>query len=140
MNVLDYIERERSFYDNRTINFPGNEAYSQSKLIRAVNAARLSKYIDPAQDDIIGDYPDDNISKYRIRLEARSIDFDTKHIELAPETAQQEDRVSNMIATKALWIEMRRINFGATLNKICDVRPEFGGVLVKKVGDSRPSP
>lgn len=133
MNALNYIESRRNFYETQTIDVPGNEEYSQSDLIHFINCARLSKYVSgEASDDIIGDYPYDNVSKFRVRLEARATDFDTSHIVIEPLNGSREARVSAMIATKALGKKMRQIRFGNTLNKICDTLPEYGGVLVKK--------
>lgn len=137
MKILNYIDEERQFYEGETIEIPGNEEYSQSALIQSINCARLSKYMDAgaASDDIIGDFPYDNISKYRIRLEARATDIDVKNIELEPKDGSKEARISNMIATKVLQKKMRDINFGKTLNKITDTRPEYGGVLLKKTDE-----
>lgn len=135
-NPLNYIESLRQFYDTRTIEVPGDDSYSQSQLINEINSARLSRYVsDNASDDIIGDFPYDNISKYRIRLEARATDFDTSHITIDPLNGSREARVAAMVSTKALQKHMREIKFGNTLNKICDVLPEYGGVLVKKTKD-----
>lgn len=134
--ALNYIEAQRQFYETRTIEVPGNADYSQSDLIHAINCARMSKYVsDAASDDIIGDYPYDNVSKFRIRLEARATDFDTSHIVIEPLNGSREARIASMIATKALAKKMRDIRFGNTLNKICDTLPEYGGVLVKKTKD-----
>lgn len=135
-NPINYIEERRSFYDNRTIEVPGDDSYSQSQLINEINRARLSRYVsDNASDDIIGAFPYDNVSKFRIRLEARATDFDTSHITIDPLNGTQEARVAAMVSTKALQKHMREIKFGNTLNKITDTLPEYGGVLVKKTKD-----
>ena len=136
VNPINHIEALRQFYDTRTIEVPGDETYSQSDLINEINSARLSRYVsDNASDDIIGDFPYDNISKYRIRLEARATDFDTSHITIDPLNGSRKARISAMIATKSLQKHMREIKFGNTLNKITDTLPEYGGVLVKRTKD-----
>lgn len=136
MEILNFIEGQRQFYDTQTIEIPGDEDYSQSELIHSINCARLSKYkSDNAHDDIIGDYPYDNVSKYRIRLEARATDFDPKHIEIEPVDGSRAARVSAMIATKVLRAHMRRHDFGAFLDAYADTRPEYGGFLAKKTKD-----
>jgi hypothetical protein len=133
VNPINYIESLRQFYDTRTIEVPGDDSYSQAELINEINCARLSRYVsDNASDDIIGAFPYDNITKYRIRLEARATDFDTSHITIDPLNGSRKARVSAMIVTKALQKYMRKIKFGNTLNKITDTLPEYGGVLVKK--------
>lgn len=136
MTIYSYVEAEKQFYESQHIPLVSGDDYSQYQLIRAINYARRSKYLDGnAHDDIIGDFPYDNISKFRVRLEARSTDFDVKHIEVAPVDASDESRVSALIATKALHKKLRDIKFGRFLNRVSDTRPEYGGVLVKKTKD-----
>lgn len=136
MKIFDFVETERSFYESRHIPLVSGDDYSQYQLIRAINYARRSKYLDDnAHDDIIGDFPYDNISKYRIRLEARSTDFDIKHIELEPVDSSDEARVSALVASKALQKELREIEFGRFLNEYADTRPEYGAFLCKYVDD-----
>ena len=136
MRIFDFVESERQFYESQHIPLTSGDDFSQYELIKAINHARRNRYLDDnAKDDIIGEFPYDNISKYRIRLEARSTDFDLKHIEVEPLDASEEARVSSLVATKALHIHLRDINFGRFLNKYADARPEYGAVLVKKVED-----
>lgn len=124
----------REFYETRTIPLQDGDDFSQYQLIRAINYARRSRYLDEnAYDDIIGDYPYDNISEYRIRLEARSTDRDIKHMEVEPVDSSDEARVSAMVATKALQKKMRAMKFGKTLNEYSVVRPRFGAVLFKRI-------
>lgn len=136
MNIFSYVEAEKSFYETQTIPLIEGDDFSQYQLIRAINFARRSRYIDDnASDDIIGDFPYENISKYRIRLEARSTDFDIKHIEVAPVDSSDEARVAALVASKALHKKLRDIKFGTFLNRYADTRPEYGGVIVKKTRD-----
>ena len=132
--VLDFISTKKQNYDTGHVDIPGNERYSQSELIHSINRTRLSRYIDDgsASDDIIGDYPYDNISKYRIRLEARATDFDPKHIDIEPVDGSRKARIAAMIATKVLRKHMRETDFGAMLDKYAETRPEYGGTLFKK--------
>lgn len=133
MILFDFVETERAFYEQQTIPLIAGDDYSQYQLIKAINYTRRNKYMDEnASDDIIGDFPYDNISKYRVRLEARSTDFDIKHIELEPVDASDEARVSAMLATKALQKRLRDNNFGRFLNTYADKRPEYGTFLCKK--------
>ena len=137
MQIFNFVESEKQFYETRHIPLTAGDDYSQYQLIRAINFARRSRYIDDnAKDDIIGDFPYDNISKYRIRLEARSTDFDFKSIEVEPVDTSDEARISALVATKALHKKMRTMKFGKTLNKFADVRPEYGTTLFKKVPDN----
>jgi hypothetical protein len=134
MKIYDYVEAQRSFYETRTIPLQSGDDYSQYQLIKATNYARRSRYIDNnAYDDIIGEYPYDNISEYRIRLEARSTDRDIKHMEVEPMDASDEARVSAMVSTKALQKKMRDMRFGKSLNEYSVVRPRYGTTLFKRV-------
>lgn len=136
MNIYSFVESEKTFYETGDIPLIDGDDYSQYQLIRAINFTRRNRYIDDnATDDIIGDFPYDNISKYRIRLEARSTDFDFKHIEVEPIDTTDEARISALIATKALHKKMRDIKFGKLLNKFADTRPEYGTTLFKKTPD-----
>jgi len=136
MQLYEFVQSERSFYESQTIPLVSGDEFSQYQLIRAINFTRRNKYMDDAAtDDIIGDFPYDNISKYRIRLEARSTDFDIKHIEIEPVDSSQEARVSAMIASKALQKELRDMDFGRFLNVYADTRPEYGAFLCKYVDD-----
>lgn len=134
MEIYNYVEELRSFYETRTIPLQSGDDYSQYQLIKSINYARRSKYMaDNAYDDIIGEYPYDNISEYRIRLEARSTDRDIKHMEVEPVDSSDEARVSAMVATKALQKKMRDMKFGKTLNEYSTTRPRYGAVLWKRI-------
>lgn len=136
MNIYSFVESERQFYETQDIPLISGDDYSQYQLIRAINFTRRNRYIsDNAVDDIIGEFPYDNISKYRIRLEARSTDFDFKHIEVEPVDTTDKARISALVATKALHKKMRDIKFGQVLNKFADNRPEYGTTLFKKTPD-----
>lgn len=134
MQIFQYVEEVKQFYETRTIPLQSGDDFSQYQLIKAINYARRSRYIDDnAHDDIIGEYPYDNISEYRIRLEARSTDRDIKHIEVEPVDSSDEARVSSMVSTKALQKKMRDMKFGKILNEYSVVRPRYGAVLWKRV-------
>ena len=136
MNIYSFAESERQFYETQDIPLMDGDDYSQYELIRSINFTRRNRYIDEgAADDIIGAFPYDNISKYRIRLEARSTDFDFKHIEVEPVDTTDEARISALVATKALHKKMRDIKFSKLLNKFADTRPEYGATLFKKTPD-----
>ncbi len=134
MKIFETVEGQRTFYETRTIPLQSGDDYSQYQLIKSINYARRSRYIDSgAHDDIIGDFPYDNISEYRIRLEARSTDRDIKHMEVEPVDSSDEARVSSMVATKALQKKMRDMRFGKTLNEYAVSRARYGAVLFKRV-------
>jgi len=134
MQIYEFVEGAKQFYETRTIPLQSGDDFSQYKLIRSINYARRSRYLDEnAFDDIIGEYPYDNISEYRIRLEARSTDRDIKHMEVEPVDSSDEARVSAMVSTKALQKKMRDMKFGKKLNEYSVVRPRYGAVLWKRI-------
>lgn len=135
MNIFEYIRTQRSFYQNETIPLQEGDEFSQSETISKIDFYWRNKYTEEAYDNVIGDYPFDNISKYRVLLEARATDFDTKHIELEAKKPDKKSRLGSMFATKAIHQWMRKYNFAKTLNDICITRPKYGGVLVKKTDD-----
>ena len=135
MNIFKYIRSQRSFYETETIPLQEGDEFSQYETLSKIDFYWRNKYVNTAWDNVIGDYPFDNVSKYRVLLEARATDFDSKHIEIEPKKPNRKDRVSTMIATKAVHKWMRKKKFAKTLNDICITRPKYGGVLVKKNDD-----
>lgn len=129
-SVLEFIRAQKSEYESRTVPVPGNESYSQYALIDQIVHYWTNRYIEDAHDDVIGDYPFDNIAKWRVLLEARATDFDQKHVEIEPEKPDRVTRVKAMISTSAARKRMDKIKFGKTINDICITRPKYGGVLV----------
>lgn len=137
MELFNYLRTQKNFYENNTIPLFGGVEFSQPDLISQIDHYSMDLYWDgvDASDDIIGDYPFDNISKFRVLLEARATDFDIKHVELEPINGSREARVSSMIASKSVQKHMRDINFGTFMNDACYTRAKYGGVLATKVGE-----
>lgn len=133
MDTFEYIREQRNEYRTQYVPLDDGDDFSQYLTIRQINYYWRSKYIEAAHDDIIGDYPFDNISKYRTLLEARATDFDTKHIEIEPEDGDRVTRVKAMIATKALQEYMtEEINLGRYFNDFSNTRAKYGGVISVK--------
>lgn len=134
-DIFSYIRGQRTEYEQFPIPLTDGDNYSQYDTLRQINYYWRNKYLDAAKDDIIGPYPFDNISKFRVLLEARATDFDTKHVEIEPDKPDRVSRVKAMIASKALHKKMRKIKFGAFINDLCITRAKYGGVLVKKTDE-----
>ena len=134
-NIFNYIRTQRDDYETREIPLFEGKDFSQYNTINKVDMYWANSYLEDAYDDVIGEYPFDNISKFRILLEARATDFDLKHIEIEPETPDRESRVATLIATKALYKYHQKIKFDKTLNDICMTRPKYGGVHVTQGKD-----
>jgi hypothetical protein len=134
-NVLSYIRERRNLYETEEIPVFEGYMYSQYQTINQIDKYWVDSYLEDAHDDVIGDFPFDNISKFRVLLEARATDFDFKNFEVEPEDGSRTARVSAMIATKALKRHMRDINASKFLNDFCITRPKYGGVLVENTKD-----
>jgi hypothetical protein len=134
-NIFSYIRTQESEYKTRSIPLFEGYDYSQYDTLNLINHYWIDSYLEEASDDVIGDFPFDNISKFRVLLEARATDFDTKHFEVEPINGSREARVSAMIATKALRKHMRDIKFSKYINDFCMTRPKFGGVLSKNTAN-----
>lgn len=135
MEIFSYIRTQRNEYEQRSIPIFDGYDYSQYDTINQIDHYWVDSYVEEARDDVIGDYPFDNISKFRVLLEARATDFDTKHIEVPAINGSRKARISSMIATKALRKYMHETKFGKTINEICLNRPKYGGVLVKNTSE-----
>ena len=135
MSVFSYIRTQRSEYETRSIPLFEGYDYSQYDTLNQLNHYWVDSYVDQASDDVIGDFPFDNVSKFRVLLEARATDFDTKHFEVEPIDSSREAKVSAMIATKALRKEMKDIKAGVFINDLCITRPKYGGVLAKHTSE-----
>ena len=135
-NIFSYVRTQRNDYETRDIPLLPGKNYSQYNTINQVDLYWSNSYMEEASDDVIGDFPFDNISKWRVLLEARATDFDRKNITVEPDGADREKRVKTMISTKALGRQMRKIQFGKTINDICMNRSKYGGVLVTKSEES----
>lgn len=133
-NIFNYIREQRNTYETESVPLFNGYEFSQYDTINKVNHYWVDSYFEgDAFDDVIGDFPFDNISKYRVLLEARATDFDQKHIEVPPKNGSRKARISSMIATKALHKHMDDIKFGIFLNEMAYVRAKYGGVIGAKV-------
>lgn len=133
-NIFNYIREQRDTYETESVPLFNGYEFSQYDTINKIDHYWVDSYFDgDAFDDVIGDFPFDNISKYRVLLEARATDFDQKHIEVPPKNGSRKARISSMIATKALHKHMDDIKFGIYLNESTFVRAKYGGVIAAKV-------
>lgn len=137
MNIFSFIRDQRQTYENDSIPLFNGYDYSQYDTLNQIDHYWIDSYVDDdARDDVIGDYPFDNISKYRVLLEARATDFDTKHVEVDPKDGSKKAVVSAMIATKALEQHMHDIKFGMFMNEVATTRAKYGGVIASAESDT----
>lgn len=136
-NIFNYIREQRNTYETESVPLFNGYQFSQYDTINKTDHYWVDSYFEgDAFDDVIGDFPFDNKSKYRVLLEARATDFDQKHIEVPPKNGSRKARISSMIATKALHKHMDDIKFGMFLNEMAYVRAKYGGVIAAKVEEN----
>ena len=88
--IFNYIREERNKYDNNTIPIRGIGEWSQKDHLNKIDAYWSDTYEDDdAYDDVIGAFPFENIHKAPTLLEARSTDFDQKHVEVEPKNGSR---------------------------------------------------
>lgn len=135
-NIFEYIRTQRNTYETESVPLFNGYEFSQYDTINKIDHYWVDSYYEgDAYDDVIGDFPFDNRSKYRVLLEARATDFDQKHIEVPAQNGSRKSRIASMIATKALHKHMDDINFGRFLNEMAYVRAKYGGVIVTKLDE-----
>lgn len=133
-NIFNYIREQRNTYETESVPLFNGYQFSQYDTINKIDHYWVDSYFEgDAFDDVIGDFPFDNVSKYRVLLEARATDFDQKHIEVPPINGSRKARISSMIATKALHKHMDDIKFGVFLNELAYVRAKYGGAIGAKI-------
>lgn len=136
-NIFSYIRQERSDFNTKTIPVPGIGEWSQKDHVDKTDRGWSDHYDnDDAYDDVIGDFPYENIHKAPTLLEARATDFDQKHIENVPKNGSRKARIASMIVTKALANHHEKIKFGMFMNEVSYIRAKYGGTLVTKEGEN----
>ena len=136
-NPFSFVKTQQSNYINKPVPQFGGGEYHQIRLIERLNAVSRGEYFEKemAQDNVIGEFPYDDVIMWRTLLEARLTDFDTASILLEPTNETREARVSAMVVTKALFNHMRDINFWQYLNQLSFTRAFYGGALSRKDKD-----
>lgn len=136
-NIFEYIRTERNEFDTKPIYVNGIGEWSQKDHIAKIDAYWSDSYQDDdAADDVIGDFPFENIHKAPTLLEARATDFDQKHIENEPKNGSREARIASLIVTKGLQNHMEDIRFGVFMNEVSYIRAKYGGVSASKEGEN----
>ena len=135
MNIYNYIRTERNRYNSQSIPVPGLGDWNQADHINKIDAYWADTYVDDAYDEVIGDYPFENIHKAPTLLEARATDFDTKNVEVEPINGSKKARISAMIATKVLTKHMDEIKLGKFFNETSNIRAKYGAAMAVKEGE-----
>lgn len=133
MNIYSYIRAERERY-SQPIPVPGLGEWNQPDHFNKIDSYWSDTYVNDAWDDVIGDYPFENIHKAPTLLEARATDFDTKHVEVDPKNGSRRARVAAMIGSKLLKLHMDEIKLGKFFNETSYIRAKYGAALAVKEG------
>lgn len=134
MNIHEYVRQQESQYESDTVTIAGKE-YNQKDRINQAELMSLGVYADDAGDPILGELMyDDQLSGYAEK-EAQILDFDTKHLDLAPKKPTPEARWKSAIATNGTRDIMEKDKYGQFFNKWSRTYTKYGGVLSKNTAD-----
>lgn len=128
MYLLSEVQRIQSTYDS-PINIVDGLSHSQKDVLKRIEYYSNSRYLSGNETDF-GDKPFYNINKFRVNVAVRATDIDTKDIQVEAEEPQYF--ITSMILGKEVQNWMKDVNFAETLNEMTEVRPKYGGLLLKK--------
>lgn len=128
-NEISDLEQDFTSGEGVTI-LPGLKRSAYDK-IKMVTAYSIDQHLSGQKDDLNREKPFYNIGKYRLNVAVRATDFNTKDIRV--EADHTNYSLQSLVLQKRAINWMKDENFAKTLNKMGRTRPEYGGVLVKKI-------
>lgn len=133
MDILNEIKRVKESYEGETIDIVDGLPYSQYKTIRKVEFYTNSKYLNGNEDFRKKNIPKPfyNIINFRVNVAIRATDFDTKDFGVYSENPKHH--IKSMMFSKEMKNWMKRVNFSQTLNDFGQIRPRYGGAVIKRV-------
>ena len=131
MDILKEIAQIKENYEGGTIDIVDGLSYSQYQTLRKVEFYTNSRYLNGNTDLRNRVKPFYNIINFRINVAVRATDFDTKDFDVYSENPKHY--IKSMMFKKEMKNWMKRTNFAQVLNEFGQVRPKYGGVIVKRV-------
>jgi hypothetical protein len=131
MNILKEIAQIKDNYEGGTIDIIDGLPYSQYETLRKIEFYTNSRYLNGNTDLRNRIKPFYNIINFRINVAVRATDFDTKDFDVYSENPKHY--IKSMMFKKEMRNWMRRTNFAAVLNEFGQIRPKYGGAVVKRV-------
>ena len=129
--IFDFVKEQRTQYRAYTIEIADGYDYSQYQTLRTIELYHNSKFTTGNLDSLKREKPFYNITKFRVNVETRATDIDTKDIQVSSEAS--DGYVQSFILNLRNRNWMKLTNFAAFLNRFGFVRAKYGGVLVKRV-------
>lgn len=128
--ILDEVNQIIDDYYSRTIEIVEGLHYSQYRKIRMVEFYSNSEYETGSKDSLGREKPFYNIVNTAVKVSKTAADIDTKDIQVEADEGKDYDK--SFILSKDIYQWMKATKFAEFLNEMGDVRPRYGGVLVKK--------
>jgi len=131
MEIVKEIKTIKENYEGSTIDIVDGLPYSQYQTLRKVEFYTNSRYLNGNTDIRNRIKPFYNIINFRINVAVRATDFDTKDFQVYSENPKHY--IKSMMFGKEMKNWMKRTNFAAVINEFGQVRPKYGGVVIKRV-------
>lgn len=131
MDILKEIQQIKESYEGGTIDIVDGLPYSQYQTLRKIEFYTNSRYLNGNTDLRNRIKPFYNIINFRINVAVRATDFDTKDFQVYSENPKHY--IKSMMFSKEMKNWMKRTNFAQVLNEFGQIRPKYGGVVVKRV-------
>lgn len=100
------------------------------EIIRTIEFYTNNQYMSGNRDGLGREKPFYNVCNYRVTVAKTATDLDVKDIKFEPDSLKFSTQA--MIINRELYKYLKETNFSLTLNEMGNVRPKYGGVLLKK--------
>jgi len=129
--LISEVQALISNYEGGTIEIIDGLDFSQYQTLRRVEYYSNSTYLNGQKDRLGRTKPFYNIVNAKVNVAVRATDFDTKDITVTSD--KPHSFVKSLVFSHEVYQWMKRTNFAKTLNDSGEVRPQYGGVIFKKV-------
>lgn len=131
MDILSEIATIKENYEGSPVEIIDGLSFSQYDTLRKIEFYTNSRYLNGNTDLRNRIKPFYNIINFRVNVAIRATDFDTKDFQVYSENPKHY--IKSMMFSKEMKNWMKRTNFAQTLNDFGQVRPRYGGALIKRV-------
>ena len=133
-NIYGVINDFETDFDNNYVTIVDGYEFNQLDTIKKINRYYAGKF-DSGNEDEFGRKFFYNFTKPRVKNAQKSIDIDTKNIELL--AMKPEDYSKVWLLRRELDIFMRDNKLGKTLNELTATLPKYGSFVVKRCGGEK---
>ena len=128
-DVSSYLQERRRAYENDTTYAWDGLGFSQRDTLKQIDFYKSSKFLDGDYDEHGNALIFNNIVNTAADTAKTYQDIDQVDLEL---TAVEGSRIQSKLLNKENHKLMEEIRMGALLNRMTDVRVDYGGVFVRK--------